>query len=285
MQGRDTQKTVLITGATDGIGLRTAERLAEWGANLYLVGRSEEKTKAVVQALRNQYPEVSIDYSLADLSKPSEVKKTALEIKSKLNKLHVLLNNVGAFFSKKVLTGDGLESTFALNHLSYFLLTHHLMDLLKATPNSRIVNTASQAHVGVDLDFANLQGEKKYNGWNAYQMSKLENILFTYELAERLKDTDITVNAFHPGFVASKFAENNKGIFSGLLKVAKVFAAINLDKGSDTGFFLCTSHMVEGVSGKYFDKSRIKKSTKQSLNIETRKKLWTITEDILRDHL
>jgi retinol dehydrogenase 12 len=285
MQGSDSQKTILITGATDGIGLRTAERLAEWGANLYLVGRNEEKTKAVVQSLRSQYPKITVNYSLADLSKPSEVKRTALEVKSKLDRLDVLLNNVGAFFSKKVLTSDGLESTFALNHLSYFLLTHHLLDLLKNSPKSRIVNTASQAHVGVDLDFANLQGEKKYNGWNAYQMSKLENILFTYELSERLKDTKTTVNAFHPGFVASQFAENNKGIFSGLLKVAKLFAAINLDKGSDTGFFLCTSPAVEGVSGKYFDKSKVKSSTKQSLNIETRKKLWELTENILRDHL
>jgi retinol dehydrogenase 12 len=285
MQGRDSQKTVLITGATDGIGLRTAERLAEWGANLYLVGRNEKKTKEVVESLSQKFPDVAINYSLADLSIPGEVKRTASEVKSKLDRLDVLLNNVGAFFSKKALTKDGLESTFALNHLSYFLLTHHLLDILKNTPNSRIVNTASQAHVGVDLDFNNLQGEKKYNGWNAYQMSKLENILFTYELAERLKDTNITVNAFHPGFVASQFAENNKGIFTGLLKVAKVFAAINLDKGSDTGFFLCTSQSVEGITGKYFDKSKLKNSTKQSLNVDTRKKLWALTEEILRDHL
>lgn len=277
--------TILITGASDGIGLRTAERLAEWGANLYLIGRNETKTASVVSSIRNKFPNISVQYSIADLSLPTEVKRVALEVKKNISSLDVLLNNVGAFFSKKTITKEGHESTFALNHLSYFLLTYHLLDLLKKSPRARIINTASQAHVGVDINFHNLQGELSYNGWNAYQMSKLENILFTYELAERLKGTNITVNAFHPGFVASQFAENNKGFFSGILKIAKFFAAINLDKGSDTGFYLCTSTEVENTTGKYFDKSKLKNSTKQSKNVDSRKRLWDLTENLLRDHL
>ncbi|WCL49829.1 SDR family oxidoreductase [Leptospira sp. GIMC2001] len=278
-------KNVVITGASDGIGKKTAEKLAIAGANLYLVGRNRSKTEAVADRLRKLNVDSNIEVFIADLSLPSQVKKVASEIKSKLKRLDVLLNNAGALFSKKTITAEGHESTFALNHLNYFLLTHELLDLLKASGNSRIVNTASQAHVGAVLDFDNLQGEKSYSGWKAYQMSKLENIMFTYELADRLKDTKVTVNALHPGFVHSQFGNNNSGFLKNALGVVKTFFAMNEDRGSMTSFYLCSSPDVETVTGKYFDKCKIKNSTSESKNIEKRKRLWSTTEEILRPYL
>lgn len=278
-------KNILITGATDGIGLFTAEKLAREGANLYLVGRNPGKTETVVEKLRNAHPDLTVDFFIADLSLPSQVKNLAQTVLTRLDRLDVLLNNAGAFFKERILTAEGHESTFALNHLNYFLLTHHLLPLLRSTGQARIVNTASQAHVGADLDFSNLQGEKSYNGWKAYQMSKLENILFTYELAERLTGTGLTANALHPGFVATKFGDNNKGMVGGALKVAKSLFAINQDKGSQTSFHLCTSPSLENVTGKYFDKSKEKTSSPQSRNVDTRKKLWEITEELLKSYL
>ncbi len=279
------KQRILITGATDGIGYHTAEKLARFGADLWLVGRNPEKTRSVVEKFRSQYTNQEILSSVFDLSLPSQVARLAEEVSARWNRLDVLLNNVGAFFAKKTMTCEGHESTFALNHLSYFLLTHKLLPLLKNSPAARIINTASQAHVGVDLDFENLQGEKSYNGWNAYQMSKLENILFTYELADRLQGTKITVNALHPGFVATKFGDNNEGFLGSALKVAKALFAINQDKGSETSFYLCTSPEVEGVTGKYFEKCKEKISSPQSRNRNTAKKLWELTEEILKNYL
>lgn len=286
-------KNILITGATDGIGLHTTLKLAEKGtANLYLVGRNPDKTNALVERVRKEYPYIQVESFLADLSLPSQVATLAEEVKQRIPRLDVLLNNAGAFFAKKTTTGEGHEATFALNHLNYFLLTLKLLDVLKESPEPRIVNTASQAHVGVDLDFENLQGEKNYSGWKAYQMSKLENILFTYELADRLKNNSdyseyshITVNALHPGFVATKFGDNNSGFFKTTLGVLKSLFAINQDKGSETSFYLCTSEDVKGVSGKYFDKCREKNSTPQSKNSQTQKRLWEVSEDILKEYL
>lgn len=275
---------ILITGATDGIGYHTATKLAKWGADLYLVGRNPQKTQNVANQIKNQYPHLDIRYAVYDLSLPSQVNQLAEEVKKNWDRLDVLLNNVGAFFQKKIITKEGHESTFALNHLSYFLLTLKLLDLLKKSKSARIVNTASQAHVGVDLDFENLQGEKSYNGWKAYQMSKLENILFTYELHDRLQSQNIkniTVNALHPGFVATKFGDNNPGLLGSALKIAKALFAINQDKGSETSFYLCTSPEVEGVSGKYFDECKPKTSSPQSRNKETARKLWEVTEGVL----
>ncbi len=279
-------KTILITGATDGIGKNTAIKLAKMSANLVLVGRNESKTINVCKQIQEISPSKSMpSFFIADLSLPSEVKKLALEIKKSLKKIDVLFNNAGAFFQDKIITAEGQESTFALNHLNYFLLTHHLLDLLKKSDSPRIVNTASQAHVGVDVEFDNLQGEKSFSGWKAYQISKLENILFSYELAERLKNTKITVNSFHPGFVDTNFGENNGGLFGGVLKIAKKIIAINEDKGSETSTYLCSSPEVEGVTGKYFDKCKEKTSSPQSRNLETRTKLWAKTEEILKNYL
>jgi retinol dehydrogenase-12 len=279
-------KTILITGASDGIGKNTAFKLASMGANLILVGRNEEKTRKVLEQVKSLSNSTATHLVfLSDLSLSSQVKKLAEEIKKNTKKIDVLFNNAGAFFQEKSITAEGLESTFALNHLNYFLLTHHLLDLLLKAESPRIVNTASQAHVGVDIDFDNLQGERSYSGWKAYQMSKLENILFSYELAERLKNSNITVNSFHPGFVDTNFGENNGGFFGNILKVAKKLIAINEDKGSETSTYLCSSPEVEGISGKYFDKCKVKTSSAQSRNVETRKKLWMVTEEILKKYL
>jgi NAD(P)-dependent dehydrogenase (short-subunit alcohol dehydrogenase family) len=283
MQG----KTVLITGASAGIGKRTAEKLAAVGTELILVARNKEKTEAVAAEIRSKNPGSQTHVFIADLSLPSEVLRVSKEILQSVPKLDVLLNNAGAFFAKKTMTREGHEATFALNHLSYFLLTNKLLPLLEKSPGARIVNTASQAHVGADIDFDNLQGERKYSGWKAYQVSKLENILFTYELANRLQSSGIpvTVNALHPGFVNSQFGENNSGFLGTALGIAKKMFAIDEDRGSETSFYLCTSKDLDGVTGKYFDECRLKTSSPQSRNVESQKILWEITEKILSPYL
>ena len=213
----------------------------------------------------------------------SEVKRVASEIKEKFQKIDVLLNNVGAAFFNESYTSEGFESTFALNHLSYFLLTHILLENMDTENGSRIINVASDAHFGVDLEFDDVQSIKSYGGYQNYKKSKLMNVLFSYELAERLKDKPITVNALHPGFVASKFGHNNSGLKVWLLKLSQKLKAINVNDGAETSIFLASSPEAQNISGKYFYKKKEKKSSMESLIINSRKKLWEKTETMLKE--
>ena len=224
-------KICVITGATDGIGKRTAEVLAGKGFDLGIVGRNKRKGRAVVKDIFDKTGSEKIHYFNANLSLMSEVKRVASEIKEKFQKIDVLLNNVGAAFFNESYTSEGFESTFALNHLSYFLLTHILLENMDTENGSRIINVASDAHFGVDLEFDDVQSIKSYGGYQNYKKSKLMNVLFSYELAERLKDKPITVNALHPGFVASKFGHNNSGLKVWLLKLSQKLKAINVNDG------------------------------------------------------
>ena len=199
------QKRVIVTGATDGIGLITARRLAETGAQVGLVARNTEKGARVVEDLKTATGNSDIAFYQADLSKLDDVRSVAEEIAGAHSSLDVLVNNAGAVFAGKQLSADGFELTFALNHLSVFLLTNLLKDQLVAADQARVVTVSSIAHRGADLNFADLDGQKgSYSAWRAYQRSKLANILFTRELAERWKETHVTANCLHPGFVASK---------------------------------------------------------------------------------
>ena len=275
-----TQKICVVTGATDGIGKRTAEILAGQGFVLGLIGRNQEKGKRLVQELSTQSENDNIHYFNADLSLMSEVKKVSGEIQDKFPVIDVLINNVGAAFFKKTFTSEGFESTFALNHLSYFLLTKLLLDNMNQQ-GARIVNVASDAHIGAGLDFKDLQGVNPYGGYPNYQRSKLMNILFSYELAHRLKDSPITVNCLHPGFVASKFGHNNSGLKVAFLKLAQKLKAITVEEGAETSIFLASSPEVEETSGKYYYKMREKESSTESRDEDTRKRLWNITEELL----
>ena len=274
-------KLCLITGATDGIGKETAKCLAGFNARLILVGRDQSKGDSVRNELMVQTGNDQIDIMTADLSNMNAIQKLSEEIHQKYNKLNVLINNAGAFFSKREITDDGFEKTFALNHLGYFLLTKLLLDLIKKGKNPRIINVASGAHIGATLDFDNLQGKNDYSGWAAYKRSKLMNIMFTYKLAELLKDTPITVNTLHPGFVRTRFGDNNTGIVGIGLNLAKKIGAISIKKGAATSVFLATSPTVKGVSGKYFVKCKPEKSSPSSYNKSDIDRLWRTTDECL----
>ncbi len=230
-------KTVVITGATDGVGKQAALRLAEAGASLVLVSRNAEKGRSVVESLRRQAQNQHIEFLQADLSRLDDVRRVAADIRARCDRLDVLLNNAGAIFMQRAESADGIEMTWALNHLNYFLLTHELIDLLKASAPARIVNVASAAHQRGQIDFDDLEGGKSYAGWRAYSQSKLANILFTYELARRLDGTRVTANALHPGFVRTRFGSNNRWLAKTGIAVAMRVSGISVDAGGKTSVY------------------------------------------------
>jgi len=272
-------KVCLVTGATDGIGKVSARVLAEKGAKVIIVGRNPEKSATVLAELKSSSGNENIDLLMADLAVMQEVRDLAEQVISHYDRLDILLNNAGGYFAKHELTSDGLERTFALNHMSYFLLTNKLMELLKSSAPARIVNVSSDAHYGIDMEFENLNGEQEYKAWKAYQKSKLANVLFTYELLKKVP-ADITVNCLHPGFVATNFGHNNGGFFGPVLKIAQRISAIDPEEGAKTSIFLCSAPEVKGVSGKYFYKCQPKTSSRESRNMDTGKRLWQISSDI-----
>jgi NAD(P)-dependent dehydrogenase (short-subunit alcohol dehydrogenase family) len=272
-------KVCLVTGATDGIGKVSARVLAELGAKVIIVGRNPEKSAIVLAELRSISGNENIDLLMADLAVMQEVRDLAEQVISRYDRIDVLLNNAGGYFTKHKITSDGLEMTFALNHMSYFLLTNKLMELLKYSAPARIVNVSSDAHYGVDMEFENLNGEQEYKAWKAYQKSKLANVLFTYELLKKVPG-NITVNCLHPGFVATNFGHNNGGFFGPVLKIAQRISAIDPEEGAKTSIFLCSAPEVKGVSGKYFYKCQPKTSSRESRNMDTGKRLWQISSDI-----
>jgi NAD(P)-dependent dehydrogenase (short-subunit alcohol dehydrogenase family) len=275
MRGR----VCLITGATNGIGLETARCLAEKGATLVLVGRNPEKTASVAAELRRSTSNANIDTMLADLSLMSETRKLAEQFLAKYDRLDVLINNAGGVFASRELTSEGLEYTFALNHLSYFLLTNLLLDILKDTAPSRIVNVSSEAHRPVELDFDNLQGEKGYNPFRIYSRSKLMNIMFTYALSRRLTGTGVTANVLEPGFVNSGFAKNNNVFW----KIAMVFArpfTISPEAGAQTPIYLAASPEVSQITGRYFSECKPRQPNDSAIDIQAQEKLWEISAQI-----
>ncbi len=271
-------KDIVVTGATDGIGKVTARELAKMGASVTIVGRDAAKGEAVVRELRQAAGHDRIGFVAGDLATQKGVRAAAAVIKGRLKKLDVLVNNAGAVFMKRELTEDGIERTFALNHLGYFLLTHELLGLLKASAPSRIVTVASAAHQGAKLDMSDLQNAKNYSGFRVYGQSKLANIYFTYELARRLQGTNVTANCLHPGFVASRFGNNTGGVFRLLIGWAKMVAAISEDNGAKTSAFLASSPEVQGVNGKYFDKCAAVPSSAVSNDVDIARALWRESE-------
>jgi NAD(P)-dependent dehydrogenase (short-subunit alcohol dehydrogenase family) len=271
-------KRILVTGATDGIGLEAAVRLAAMGASLHLVGRNPEKLGRAadkVAAAGGGKPPATY---LADLSSQMAIRALAAEVTANAPKLDILLNNAGGYFSERRLTADGIEMTFGFNHLGYFLLTHLLLGALHAAPRGRVVNVASDAHKGASLDFDNLQGERKYSGWGAYQRSKLANILFTRELATRLDPKQVTVNCLHPGFVASNFAGSEKGGIAWAIGVAKNILAISVENGAKTSIYLASSDEVTDMTGGYFVKSKLATPSRQAQDMAAQKQLWAVSE-------
>lgn len=271
-------KDIVVTGATDGIGKVTARELAKLGATVTIVGRNAAKGEAVVREMREKLGYDRVSFVAGDLSTRRGVKAAADGIKGRIKKLDVLVNNAGAMFQKRELSEDGIEKTFALNHMGYFWLTAALLDLVKAAPAGRIVSVASAAHQGAKLDLEDLQNEKRYSGWVAYGQSKLANIYFNTELARQLQGSGVTANCLHPGFVASRFGDNNGGIVKLVIGLAKSVAAISEDDGAKTSVYLASSPEVEGISGKYFDKCKAVRSSTVSYDENVGRELWRLSE-------
>ncbi len=269
MQG----KVIVITGATSGIGQVAAERLAGMGARLVLVARSATRGQAALARLRERAPSVMHSIHYADLSRLGEIQRAAAEIAAAERRIDVLINNAGALFASRKVTEDGLERTFATNHMAYVVLTHGLRERLIASAPARVVNTASAAHKGVRLDFDDLQSAHGYRGFKVYRRSKLCNILYTRELARRWSGTGVTVNCLHPGFVATRFADQSGGLFSHVVRIAKTFA-ISPQKGADTIVYLASTPEVAHVSGRYFYKCRPITPSKEALDDAAAGRLW-----------
>lgn len=267
-------KTCVITGATDGIGLETAARLGAMGARLVLVGRNPAKGDAALAWLHERVPGVDAEMHYADLSRRDEIRRLATAVLATAPRIDVLLNNAGGFFARRTLTDDGLEHTFALNHMGYFRLTALLGARLIASAPARVVNVASEAHRSATLDFADLQTARGYNGWKAYKRSKLANILFTRALARRLAGTGVTANCLHPGFVATSFGDNNRGSWGWAIAIAKRLTAISVERGAETPVYLASSPEIAGVTGRYFDKCRERAPDEPARNDAVAERLW-----------
>lgn len=276
MEGR----VCLVTGSTSGIGKEIAAGLAGMGATVVLAGRSREKCEAAVQEIAARgVPASQLSYFVADLSLQESVRQLAKEFIDNYDRLHVLVNNAGVFVQKRELTADGIERTFAVNHLAPFLLTNLLLDRLKAGAPSRIVTTSSIAHRGAKMDFADLQMSKSYGSIRAYGQSKLANILFTRELARRLQGTGVTANCFHPGAVRTNLV---RGSGYGLVWGAASVFFTSPEKGADTAVYLASSGEVEGVSGEYFVKRKQARASDPAYDSDAAEMLWEASEKLTR---
>jgi retinol dehydrogenase-12 len=276
------EKIMIVTGATGGIGLTTACELAATGARVVLVGRSEARLADAVALITQQTPNAQLDTIQADLSSQAEVSAVADTIKQRYDHIDVLINNAGAYYTTHQLSVDGIEMTWALNHMAPFLLTTQLLDLLRASAPARIITVASAAHQGAIIDFDDLEGKKRFSGWKAYGQSKLANIMFTYELANRLLESDVTANCLHPGFVATGFAQNNAGWFAKFFAVMQRYMAITPEQGAETSIFLARSDSVVTTTGRYFDKCKPVPSSKVSYDVTTQRRLWQLSQNMVK---
>jgi NAD(P)-dependent dehydrogenase (short-subunit alcohol dehydrogenase family) len=274
-------KICLITGATSGIGQATAMALAQKGITVIVAGRDEERCQKTVARIQRETQNFHVDYLLADLSVQAQVRQLAADFKARYERLDVLVNNAGAIFLRRQISADGIEMTFAVNHLAYFLLTNLLLEPLKASAPARVVNVASNSHYGQHLDFDNLQLKRGYNPMRAYGRSKLCNLYFTYELARRLENegTGVTVNAMHPGFVATNMGANN-GWWVKLFLPLVHLNSLTPEQGASTVVYLASSPDVEGVSGKYFVREREVESDPVSYDESAARRLWEVSEEM-----
>lgn len=268
-------KNVVITGATNGIGLSVVRQLINKNFQIYIIGKNKEKGNKIISELNK----TNLNYINCDLSELSEVKHLISELK-KLKKIDILVNNAGAIFSKRVLNSEKIEKTFALNHLSYFYLTLGLIDNLELSENPMIINVASQAHKRFKLDLNDIENKKFYSGWKSYCRSKLLNILFTYEFSKRY---NIRCNCIHPGFVNTNFGNNNVSLFRFVINILKNIIAVSPEKGSESIIHLIMNDIK--VSGKYFVKSKEQISSRLSYDEDLAKQVWELSYKYIQKHL
>lgn len=274
------EKICLVTGATSGIGLETARELAQMGATVIVVGRNPEKCAKTVAEIRQQTGNVQVEFMQADLSSQKQIRALAEEFKKKYVQLDVLVNNAGIVKMFREESVDGIEMTWAVNHLAYFLLTNLLLDVLKTSAPARIVNVSSAMHYSARVNFADLEFKHGYNPLTVYGHSKLANILFTYELARRLDGTGVKANVLHPGGVRTNLVASNGGLFKWIGQPLFNLQAISVIQGAQTGVYLASSPEVEGVTGKYFDQCRERKSSRVSYDETVQKQLWQMSEEM-----
>ena len=269
----------MVTGASSGIGLETAVALTQAGARVAIVCRTAEKGEHTVAEIRRRSGKPDVLLFVADLSSQRAVRTLAAQLTGALPRLDVLVNNAGLIMRERVLTADGLETTFAVNHLAYFLLARLLEPTLRASAPARIVNVASRAHESGTLRFDNLMGTRAYDGWKAYAQSKLANIVFTYELARRLAGTGVTANCLHPGVVGTNFGSAGPSLIRFGIRFVRPFL-LSSAKGAATSIYLASSPEVEGVSGKYFADRRERRSSDESYDPAVAARLWKVSEEL-----
>ena len=273
-------KTVLITGATSGIGRATALGLARMGADLAITGRDRVRTEDAAQEIRASGAG-RVDLYIADLSSQREVRELAEKVLQSLSRIHVLINNVGGYFDTRHVSAEGLERTFALNHLAPFLLTNLLLEKLKQSASARVVTVSSNAQATGRIDFSDLQGERSYSGARAYSQSKLANVLFSYELARRLKGTSVTANALHPGVVSTSFgAEDPATVQRIFLPFLRPFMK-SPAQGAATSIHLASAPELGQVTGQYFANRHPKKSSERSYDQAAAAQLWQVSADLV----
>jgi NAD(P)-dependent dehydrogenase (short-subunit alcohol dehydrogenase family) len=270
------EKVVLITGATSGIGKLAAIRIAKRGPTVVIVARDPNRGKDAVNEIIQKSGNRSVDLLMADLASQAEIRRVAAEFLAKYARLDVLINNAGLAVGARTKNADGIEMTFAVNHLAYFLLTELLLDRLKASAPARIINVSSEAHRRVVPDFENLQGEKKFSGFAAYSITKYCNILFTYELSKKLQGSGVTVNAMHPGYLSTGIFRAAPGFVKFLVKLT----AGNPEKGGDALDYLAFAPELDGVSGKYFNGKREVASSPASQDRAAAERLWKLSSEL-----
>jgi len=271
------QKVCLVTGANSGIGKETARKLAEMGAAIVMVCRSRERGEKAMADIRKTSHSDSVELLLADFASLDSVRALVKGFGEKHDALHVLINNAGVARVRRSVTADGFETTFQVDYLSHFLLTNLLLELLKTSSPSRIVNVSSASHYGGHVNFDDLQMKKGYGVMKAYSQAKLAQVLFTYELSKRLEGTSVTANCLHPGAVATNIWGSAMGPFSFLGRISKLFL-ISPEKGAETVVYLASSPEVEGITGKYYEQMHDKKSSADSYDEALAEKLWSESE-------
>jgi NAD(P)-dependent dehydrogenase (short-subunit alcohol dehydrogenase family) len=269
-------RTIVITGATSGIGEVAAYSLAQTGARIVFIARDRVRGEETLKRLRQIAPAQEHVLHYADLSRVAELKRVAQEIAGNERKIDVLINNAGGLFSTRQVTQDGLEMTFATNHMAYFVITNMLIERLKVASGARVISTSSDAYKTARLNFSDLQSQHRYGGFGMYGRSKLMNILFTRELARRMAGTSVTANCFYPGFVATRFGDSGSGVLASVLKCAKRFA-LTAEEGAQTLIYLASSPAVAGISGKYFYKCRPVKLFRRAESDEDARRLWDVS--------
>lgn len=275
-------RIVLVTGGTAGVGLATARELAARGADVTLVGSNAQRGEGAVRTIRAAVPNAAVAFERADLSLMSEVRRVARNFVEKRDRLDVLVNNAGAIFSTRRETAEGLEATFALNHLGVFLLTNLLLERLRAAEAGRIIVTASTAHYPARLDFDDLQLARGYSARTAYRRSKLANVMFANALARRLEGGTVTANSLHPGLVASRFGSNNGPLFRWAVRLFFLLGgAVGVEAGARTGIRLACDPGLAGVNGKYFDDCRPVDPSPASMDLADQERLWSESEKLL----